>query len=192
MKMKCFLAVLPLIISLAMSAAAQARTNESRAPMQGYETGREVAAPPWSAACMSDQGPRECDEPMWVYGSPGRLSSIKAHSDLARMSDLGSREVLKTGMRTFKQLSSACRGWPGATGQRQKKLWPLHRLLRRLAADRSSRPSGSPGNAMSVFGSNMAARSMTSVRSIRAGNSFADGWSHPARCLNGCGRTGRT
>jgi hypothetical protein len=30
--------------------------------------GREVAAPPWSAACMSDQGPSECGEPMWVYG----------------------------------------------------------------------------------------------------------------------------
>jgi hypothetical protein len=32
--------------------------------------GREVPAPPWSFACMNDQGPRECGEPMWVYGSP--------------------------------------------------------------------------------------------------------------------------
>jgi hypothetical protein len=31
--------------------------------------GREVQAPPWSFACMNDQGPHECDEPMWVYGS---------------------------------------------------------------------------------------------------------------------------
>ena len=30
--------------------------------------GREVAAPPWSAACSTDEGPRECGEPMWVYG----------------------------------------------------------------------------------------------------------------------------
>jgi hypothetical protein len=77
MKMKCVLAALPLIISLAMSAAAQARTIENRAPAQGYETGREVAAPSWSAACMSDQGPSVCDEPMWVYGSPNRLSRYK-------------------------------------------------------------------------------------------------------------------
>jgi hypothetical protein len=28
--------------------------------------GREVAAPPWSAACMTDQGPSVCGEPMWV------------------------------------------------------------------------------------------------------------------------------
>jgi hypothetical protein len=78
MKVKCFLAALPLILSLAMSAAAQARTNESSAPTQGYETGREVAAPPWSAACMTDHGPSQCDEPMWVYGSPGALSRYKS------------------------------------------------------------------------------------------------------------------
>jgi hypothetical protein len=52
--------------------------------------GREVVAPPWSAACMSDQGPRECGEPMWVYsdgaerlpGIDGR--SAKAHREHAR------------------------------------------------------------------------------------------------------------
>jgi hypothetical protein len=39
---------------------------------QAYRTeGREVAAPPWSAACMTDHGPSECGEPMWVYESPG-------------------------------------------------------------------------------------------------------------------------
>jgi hypothetical protein len=78
MKMKYFLAALPLIISLAMSAAAQARTNENRASTQGHEIGREVAAPPWSAACMTDHGPSECDEPMWVYGGPSRLSRYKS------------------------------------------------------------------------------------------------------------------
>jgi hypothetical protein len=40
------------------------------APPQAYAIeGREVAAPPWSFACMSDQGPRDCGEPMWVYGA---------------------------------------------------------------------------------------------------------------------------
>jgi hypothetical protein len=33
--------------------------------------GREVAAPAWSAACMTDQGPSVCGEPMWVYGTIG-------------------------------------------------------------------------------------------------------------------------
>jgi hypothetical protein len=33
--------------------------------------GREVAAPPWSAAAMTDHGPSECGEPMWIYSSPG-------------------------------------------------------------------------------------------------------------------------
>jgi len=33
--------------------------------------GREVAAPRWSAACMTDHGPSVCGEPMWVYGGRG-------------------------------------------------------------------------------------------------------------------------
>jgi hypothetical protein len=78
MNMKCRLAALPLIISLAMTAAAHARASYSRAPTQGYEIGREVAAPPWSAACMTDHGPSECDEPMWVYDSPGKLSRYRS------------------------------------------------------------------------------------------------------------------
>ena len=79
MKMKFSLAALPLIFSLAMSAAAQARTNESHFVPQGYETaGREVAAPPWSFACVNDQGLRQCDEPMWVYGSLREVSRYKS------------------------------------------------------------------------------------------------------------------
>jgi hypothetical protein len=78
MKMKFSLAALPLIFTLAMTAAAQARTHESHFVPQGYETGREVAAPPWSFACVNDQGPRQCDEPMWVYGSSRTLSRYKS------------------------------------------------------------------------------------------------------------------
>ena len=78
MKTRIFLAALPLALSLAVSATAQARTVESRVVPQGYETGREVAAPSWSDACMSDQGPRQCGEPMWVYGSPRALSRYKS------------------------------------------------------------------------------------------------------------------
>ena len=78
MKMKFTLAALPLILSLAMSAAAQAHGYNSRAYWQGYGiVGREVAAPPWSFACVNDQGLRQCDEPMWVYGSPRYVSRFK-------------------------------------------------------------------------------------------------------------------
>jgi hypothetical protein len=77
MKMKFTLAALPLILSLAMSAAAQARTHESHFVPPNYETGREVAAPPWSFACVNDQGARQCDEPMWVYGSSRAVSRYK-------------------------------------------------------------------------------------------------------------------
>ncbi len=77
MKMKLFVAALLLASSLAMPAIAQPRTNESIAPPQTHETGREVAAPPSSAACMTDHGPSQCDEPMWIYGSPGALARYK-------------------------------------------------------------------------------------------------------------------
>jgi hypothetical protein len=75
MMTKSFLAALLIVPSIAMSA--QARTNESSALPQAYETGREVAAPPSSAACMTDHGPSQCDEPMWVYGSPAAVARYR-------------------------------------------------------------------------------------------------------------------
>ncbi len=75
MKIKYFLAAFLLAPSLAMSATAQARTNESSGLPQAY--GREVAAPSWSAACMTDHGPSQCDEPMWVYGSPRAVARYR-------------------------------------------------------------------------------------------------------------------
>ena len=79
MKIKCLLAALPVALSLAIPATAQARTHEFRtAPQTTQEAGREVAAPSWSDACMSDQGPSQCGEPMWVYGSAGAVSRYKS------------------------------------------------------------------------------------------------------------------
>ena len=75
---KCFPAALALVLSLTLSAAAQAQTNQRSAPPQASEIGREVAAPPWSAACTTDQGPSQCGEPMWVYGSRGSLARYKS------------------------------------------------------------------------------------------------------------------
>ena len=71
MKVKYFLAALLLISSLLISslgtpATVQAGTHESNtpAPQTSRFTGREVAAPPSSAACMTDHGPSQCDELM--------------------------------------------------------------------------------------------------------------------------------
>ena len=45
---------------------------------QAYRTeGRQVAAPPWSAACMTDHGPSECVEPMWVYGGHDAIAGYR-------------------------------------------------------------------------------------------------------------------
>jgi hypothetical protein len=79
MKMKYLLAALPLALSLAMSAAAEAHTRPISAPPQAYGiVGREVAAPSWSAACMTDHGPSDCGEPAWIYGSPGAIAKYRS------------------------------------------------------------------------------------------------------------------
>ena len=76
MKLEYFLPALLLVASLASPALA--RTHESRVlPQVSGIEGREVAAPPWSAACMTDHGPSQCDEPMWVYGSPDYVARFK-------------------------------------------------------------------------------------------------------------------
>jgi len=64
MKMKYFLAALLLVLSLGTPATVQAGTHESSTPppQPSRFAGREVAAPPSSAACMTDHGPSQCDE----------------------------------------------------------------------------------------------------------------------------------
>ena len=59
-----------LVLALTTSFTVPAAAKEAHAAPRVF--GREVPAPPWSFACMNDQGPRECDEPMWVYGSSAR------------------------------------------------------------------------------------------------------------------------
>jgi hypothetical protein len=79
MKIMHVMTALLLISSLATPAMAQERTNKSssRAQVHGIG-GREVAAPPWSAACMTDHGPSECGEPMWVYGSSDAIARYRS------------------------------------------------------------------------------------------------------------------
>ena len=79
MKITYLLAALLLMPSFATQATAHVRTNRDRAHigirpptdsrLLGYESGgHEIIAPPWSAACMTDQGPSQCGEHMWSYG----------------------------------------------------------------------------------------------------------------------------
>ena len=78
MKIIHVMAALLLISSLATPATAHERTNKSNSRAQVHGIGgREVAAPPWSAACMTDRGPSECGEPMWIYGSSDALARYR-------------------------------------------------------------------------------------------------------------------
>src|SRR5258708_11908967 len=70
MKTLHIMAALLLVASPAAPTTARERSHQRSAPAQTNEiVGREVAAPPWSAACMTDHGPSECGEPMWIDGS---------------------------------------------------------------------------------------------------------------------------
>jgi len=61
-----FAALVTLVAGLgAATEAAYAARARGVPPMT---QGREIAAPPWSFACINDQGPTVCNEPMWAYG----------------------------------------------------------------------------------------------------------------------------
>ncbi len=62
------------VLALAMSVSTHAFAKDT--PAIG-SVGRELAAPPWSAACTTDQGPSQCGEPVWIYGSPAYVSRFK-------------------------------------------------------------------------------------------------------------------
>jgi hypothetical protein len=66
--------LLVLVVTTPFTVPAAARQADGGAARDAYAgvVGREVPAPPWSAACMTDHGPSACSEPMWVYGSPAR------------------------------------------------------------------------------------------------------------------------
>lgn len=72
MKIMHVMAALLLISSLATPATAQQRTNKSSSRAQAHGIGgREAVAPPWSGA------PRECGEPMWIYGSSDAIARYR-------------------------------------------------------------------------------------------------------------------
>jgi hypothetical protein len=66
-----------LALMLTTSLVTQAPAREAIGSNQSV-VGREVAAPPWSAACITDHGPSQCGEPMWIYGSPAAVSRYRS------------------------------------------------------------------------------------------------------------------
>ena len=70
-------AVLLSAIAATPTLAHERAVNGTSPPQGDRIEGREIAAPPWSFACVNDQGPQQCDEPMWVYGSPDYLAKFK-------------------------------------------------------------------------------------------------------------------
>ena len=78
MKLSCLPLALLLASSLATATTARPRINDiaARARLNAIE-GRQIAAPPWSAACMTDHDPSECGEPMWIYGSRGEITRYR-------------------------------------------------------------------------------------------------------------------
>jgi hypothetical protein len=87
MKITYLLVALLLVSSFATQATAHVRTNGSSnrahvgtrptvsSRLQGYGIeGREIVAPPWSFACMTDHGPSECGAHVWFYGSDDALA----------------------------------------------------------------------------------------------------------------------
>jgi hypothetical protein len=89
MKIMQIMAALLLTSSLATPTTALEQINKSGTSVQANEIeGRETVAPPWSAACMTDQGPSECGQPMWIYGSSGggfdTESYSNAHASVAK------------------------------------------------------------------------------------------------------------
>ena len=78
MKIRYLLAALLLVSSLATPTTAQERTHTSVTRAQpNVIVDRQIAALPWSAACMTDHGPSECGEPMWIYGSRSEIARYR-------------------------------------------------------------------------------------------------------------------
>lgn len=73
------LVVLLLVPPVATSATARPRINNVAGRSHSYAIeGRQIAAPPWSAACMTDHGPSECGEPMWIYGTRSEIAQYRS------------------------------------------------------------------------------------------------------------------
>ena len=79
MKIASCLVALLLVASLTTATTARPRLDTSAGHSHSNPIeGRQIAAPPWSAACMTDHGPSECGEPMWIYGPRNEISQYRS------------------------------------------------------------------------------------------------------------------
>jgi hypothetical protein len=70
MKITYVVAGLLLATLLPSASMAQPRAHKSAVEAQAsMSSGRQIIAPPWSAACLKDTGPTACGERTWFYGS---------------------------------------------------------------------------------------------------------------------------
>ena len=72
----CLSAASLVVLTLTMCVSTEAFAADTTFGRHGV-VGREVAAPSWSAACITDHGPSQCDEPMWILGSRAYASRYR-------------------------------------------------------------------------------------------------------------------
>jgi hypothetical protein len=66
--------LLLIVQSLFWATLVHASTQENNIPLQSFgNEGREIIVSPSSAGCMTDNGPTQCNEAIWIHGSPGDL-----------------------------------------------------------------------------------------------------------------------
>lgn len=66
MNTKLILAALAVVSLMATAGAAQAGVHRSHDAAIRAVRCYQGEAPPWSFACIKDNGPTECREPMWI------------------------------------------------------------------------------------------------------------------------------
>lgn len=54
-------------LTLIAAAPAYAKTVTYAGDVAPAVTDHETAAPSWSFACMTDHGPSQCGQPIWIY-----------------------------------------------------------------------------------------------------------------------------
>ena len=79
--------------------------SPAQTPARGSE-GRELPAPPWSFACMTDHGPSDCGEPMWIYGAPGQQDRSEWRSSIRDSLQLLGRHTLNDRPRNRPKLAN--------------------------------------------------------------------------------------
>ena len=65
--MSKILSALAAVILTASPLYAKATTYGDQIVAPRATAGRQITAPSWSFACMTDHGPSQCGQPIWVY-----------------------------------------------------------------------------------------------------------------------------